>query len=56
MAPNKPKRNYTPNNPRKSGPRQLPSSPPRPSKQFDTGQKQPHMDGRGQSGQPPRKK
>lgn len=52
MAPSK---NYVPNNPPRSGPQkpQPQQSPPQ-SKQFGPGQSQPHMDGRGQSGQPKR--
>ena len=53
MAKDKP--NYTPNNPKRSGPQESQPAPARPSKQFGPGQKQPHSDGRGQSGKAPRR-
>ena len=50
-----PKPNYVPNNPRRSGPQEPQPQQPTPSKQFGPNQPQPHTDGRGQSGQPPRR-
>lgn len=52
MAKEKP--NFTPSNQKRSGP-QGQTKGGQPSKQFGQGQRQPHTDGRGQSGQPPRR-
>ncbi len=50
------KPNFVPNNPHRGGPQGgQPPQQPHPSPQFGPGQSQPHMDGRGQSGQPPKK-
>lgn len=48
----KDKPNFTRYSPPKSGPQNKPPAQPKSSQQFGGGQKQPHMDGRGQSGQP----